>query len=111
MMQQRNPQFSPQSDPLGVGLQNRARQHRFELAAAGLESPIGPLPDPQWDAYFQAIGEAANGKPVRYAQDSNEIPDPTFDPGYRDQNQDLMPLALPKNFVARMRSTQLGVRK
>lgn len=72
--------WDPQSDPLGIGLQASARQKRFELAAKGLSgggSPIGPLPDPQWDAFFEAIGQKANGRPVRFGQSNAEGSDTT----------------------------------
>lgn len=59
--------FSPTTDPLGINVQARARAARFQQAANGMQSPIGPLPDPQWDGYFQAVDEAADGKPVQFA--------------------------------------------
>lgn len=36
------------------------RDHPMSMSA-------GPLPDPRWDAYFQAVSEAAGGRPVTYA--------------------------------------------
>jgi hypothetical protein len=69
--------FDPQSDPLGLGLQARARENRFRLAAAGRLSPIGPLPDPQWEGFFQAVSEANPGKRVQYGQDNPEGTDLT----------------------------------
>jgi hypothetical protein len=72
--------FDPQDDPLGLGLKQRARERRMSLAAlqpqtAGYMS--GPLPDENWDAYFQAVEEAANGRPVSFqggtAPGSNQL--------------------------------------
>lgn len=57
---------NPQNDPLGLALQGRAQAHRFQDQVAN-PNPLGPLPDPHWDAYFQAIQEAAGGKPVDFA--------------------------------------------
>lgn len=70
--------WDPQSDPLGNALKGRARDFRFNLAAEGLQSPIGPLPDPQWDGFFQAVNESAGGKRVRYAQDTNDDTNETY---------------------------------
>jgi hypothetical protein len=61
--------FDPQSDPLGLGLKARARARRQSLQtlqpqAAGYMS--GPLPDENWDAFFQAVSESAGGKPVNF---------------------------------------------
>lgn len=58
-----------------IGLQNDAQQRRFQLATQGLSSPIGPLPDPQWDAYFGAVAQAANGKRVKYGYETQTGPD------------------------------------
>lgn len=69
--------FDPQSDPLGIGVMSRARENRFKLAAKGLAPAIGPLPDPQWEGFFQAIAEAHPGKTVRYGQDNPEGTDLT----------------------------------
>jgi len=62
--------FNPQDDPLGLGLQSRAREHRWLDTIGGNTSPLGPLPDPMWDSYFQAVAEAAHGRPVKFAQES-----------------------------------------
>lgn len=60
--------FDPSTDPLGLDLQQRARANRFQYA---LQNPMaasaGPLPDPHWDAFFQAVNEAGGGRPVDYA--------------------------------------------
>jgi hypothetical protein len=50
-----------------AGLQAQARQKRFADAVANPSSQMGPLPDPKWDAYFQAVNEAGGGKPVKFA--------------------------------------------
>lgn len=61
--------FDPsQGDPLGqlIGLQARAKQSREAMYAQNPMTQTGPLPDPRWDAYFQAVNEAGAGKPVNF---------------------------------------------
>ena len=53
-----------QEDPLGLGVAQRARDRRAELAARGLASPFNI--NPEWDKYHQAVEEAAGGRDVRY---------------------------------------------
>ncbi len=65
-------EFSPENDPLGLEAKQRARMRRFQLAAEGRSSPIGPLPDPNWDGYFEAVGEAGGGQRMKFAQDSDQ---------------------------------------
>lgn len=60
--------FNPQDDPLGLGLKARAREHRWADMMANPQSQLmGPLPDEQWDAFFQAVRESGGGKPVSFA--------------------------------------------
>lgn len=47
-----------QDDSLGIALKDRARQRRVGQRNIQPASPFGPLPDPRWDAYFQALDEA-----------------------------------------------------
>lgn len=48
--------FDPSTDPLGIGLQQRAAANRQPYPG------FGPLPDPQWEGYFQAMNEAGVNK-------------------------------------------------
>lgn len=59
--------FDPSTDPLGVALKARAQQQRFTAMANGTAPRQGPLPDPNWDAYFLAVQDAAGGRPVDFA--------------------------------------------
>lgn len=62
--------FDPTTDPLGLGLKARARERRQSLQSLNPQNPAfmsGPLPDENWDAFFQATDEAADGKPVSFA--------------------------------------------
>ena len=61
-------------DPLGLAVKGRAREKRLAASLQGLTQAGGPLPDPNWDGYFEAVQEQAGGKPVRY--------------GYADQPED-----------------------
>ena len=77
--------FNPQDDPLGLGLQSRARAHRWADSIANpMSQTLGPLPDPMWDAYFQAVAEAAKGKKINFAggAPSNEL----FSEAFNDPN-------------------------
>lgn len=65
--------FSPQDDPLGLGLQQRARDRRWKDVVNGTQQTIGPLQDPHWDALFQAVGESAKGRPVKFGLSDPEI--------------------------------------
>lgn len=58
--------FNAQDDPLGVGVQQRAKDKHWQQVMQGLSTPFGPLYDPKWDAYFQATEEAAGGRPVAF---------------------------------------------
>jgi hypothetical protein len=62
--------FDSQDDPLGLGLKQRARARRQSLEALNPQAAgymSGPLPDENWDAFFQAVDEAAGDKPVGFA--------------------------------------------
>lgn len=76
--------FNPQDDPLGLGLMQRARERRqaqlnANPAASGFMS--GPLPDQNWDAWFQAIAEANPGKSVNIAGGPAPAVDPSAELG------------------------------
>jgi hypothetical protein len=49
-------------DPLGIAVMQRAKAARFQY---NLQNPMamtaGPLPDPRWDGFFQAVEENAPG--------------------------------------------------
>lgn len=56
-------QFDPSSDPSGIALQQRAQARRqVDMNENPYAHMMGPLPDPQWDGYFQALGEAGVDK-------------------------------------------------
>ena len=61
--------FNPVNDPLGqlIALQQQAQQKRFGAAVADPSTQAGPLPDPNWDAYFGAVNEAGGGMPTNFA--------------------------------------------
>lgn len=82
--------FNPEDDPLGLALQSRAREHRWLDRINGNTNPIGPLPDPMWDSYFQAVAEAAHGKPVRYGQESPVSNDTMNDPEVYANNRKIL---------------------
>jgi hypothetical protein len=66
--------FDPQSDPLGLGLKARARERRQSLQTLNPQNPAfmsGPLPDENWDAFFQAVGESNPGKAVKFGGGSD----------------------------------------
>lgn len=68
--------FDPRTDPLGIAVQGRARAEDFQDQLQH-PNPIGPLKDPRWEGFFQAVNESAGGKPVDYAGSSG--PDLGFD--------------------------------
>jgi len=73
--------FNPADDPLGLALKGRAREHQINARLHGGTSPIGPLVDPNWDAYAQAISEVAGPKKgVRFGYYDQPAPDLTRDP-------------------------------
>lgn len=57
--------WSPQTDPLGLNLQQEASAKRWQDAVNGLTNPFGPLPDPRWDSWFQAIKDKNPGKNIK----------------------------------------------
>ena len=71
--------FNPVNDPLGqlIALQQQAQEKRFGAAVDNPSTQVGPLPDPNWDAYFGAVNNAADGKPVNFAGSSG--PDLGYD--------------------------------
>jgi hypothetical protein len=60
--------FNPVNDPLGqlITLQQQAQEKRFGAAVDNPSTQVGPLPDPNWDAYFGAVNETGAGKPVNF---------------------------------------------
>ena len=63
------PPFNAINDPLGqlINLQAQVRQRRFADAVANpATQTTGPLPDPQWDAYFEAVDQANPGKKTTF---------------------------------------------
>ena len=78
--------WSENTDPLGVGVQSQAQQNHFggvvhdidadygSTAAGDGQSQLlneavhqtGPLEDPQWAGFFQAVQNAGGGKPVGF---------------------------------------------
>jgi hypothetical protein len=61
-------QFDPASDPLGIALQQRGMDSYWADRAEHPNTPMsGPLPDPKWQGFFQAIKEAASGRQVKFA--------------------------------------------
>lgn len=78
--------FDAQDDPLGLGLKQRARERRASLQnmnPQALSYMSGPLPDENWDAYFQAVDEAAGGRKVNFSggTDPSAAVAPGADPG------------------------------
>lgn len=103
--------WNPQVDPLGLNLQQKVRDRRFQAAVNGLQSPIGPLPDPKWDAFFEAADEAGNGKPVKFGSDAgSEQSDVTADPQWASSVARNMPMAIDGmwNSPVHIGSQQLG---
>lgn len=72
--------FNPQDDPLGLGLMQRARERRqaqLNNNPAAQTYMSGPLPDQNWDAFFQAVSESNPGKSINFAGGAA----PEVDPG------------------------------
>lgn len=46
------------SDPLGIGLQSRAAQSRFNYGVQNPGTSFGPGHSAAWDGFFQALNEA-----------------------------------------------------
>ena len=94
------------TDPLGVNIQNqgmRTTQSYDRSQAAsdyGIVAPdqamgqsigqavhqMGPLEDPQWAGFFQAVSDAGGGKSVSYAGSSNGDPNSNQLTGYDTNN-------------------------
>lgn len=51
------PDYLRNPDPLGIGLRQRSRDQRAKANPTGLGS-MGPLMDPAWDAFLQALDES-----------------------------------------------------
>lgn len=98
------------SDPLGNDLQQRATAKRLQTTLDSFKDPlhpqIGPLPDMNWDKYFEATDEASGGKPVSYAYSpgANGAPDTTRDPTWGAEVE----AGSPNTNVPLMKSNQLG---
>lgn len=92
--------FDPSTDPLGIAVRQRAAQQRWQNIYNGLNPTTGPLPDPQWEGYFQATSEAADGKPVKWGNGSAGTANP--ETGLDANNP--MPLSM----QMLMRSNQIG---
>lgn len=91
-------------DPLGLGVKGRAREKRLAASLQGLMPAGGPLADPNWDAYAQAVEEAAGGKKVRYGYVDQPEDDLSRDPAAVASQIGGMPFAETFNGP----STQLG---
>ena len=80
-------------DPLGLGIKGRARDTRMAASLQGLMPIGGPLPDPNWDAYFQAAQESAGGKPMKFAYMPGQQADLSRDPEAVASQLNGMPMA------------------
>ena len=80
-------------DPLGLAVKGRAREKRMSASLQGLTQAGGPLPDPNWDGYFEAVDEQAGGKPVRYGYADQPGSDLSRDPANIASQLDGMPMA------------------
>lgn len=73
---------APNPDPLGIGLRQRAQdanqanaqsQYETDYGTNGSQPSelaqsvhmMGPLRDPQWDGFFQALHDAGGGSPMK----------------------------------------------
>lgn len=98
--------FQPPDDPLGIAVQGRAREKRLaqQLSGLGPSIPVGPLPDPKWAGYFEAIDEATpRGKRLAFSQDTSSVP---LDPA---DSVDAMNAASPYEMKPMAPSNQLGM--
>lgn len=95
------------ADPLGVAVKGRAREKRLAASLQGLLPVGGPLPDPNWEGYFQSVDEAAKGKPVKFAYEGQQADDLSRDPEAVASQLQGMPFAETFNDP----STQLGTRR
>lgn len=93
--------FNPQDDPLGLAVSGRARERRIANQMTGKTSTIGPLPNPQWDAFFQAADEAAGPRHVRFGQDTDYVP--------LQQSADALNTGTPFEMTPMRPSNQLGM--
>jgi hypothetical protein len=92
---------NPNSDPLGLGLRQRAAEHQQRFAQQGQENAraqgqlvnfgqLGPLKDPMWDAMFQSwdeagvdkVGDASTGaRKGMFAPSQGQVTSTLFDEG------------------------------
>lgn len=78
----------PNSDPLGIGLQQRGMEHAQAYRQAEFRKDpktlSGPLPNPMWEGLFQALGEQGvdriRGGPS--AAGSNQLRGESVQPNY-----------------------------
>lgn len=92
--------FDSATDPLGIALKSRASQSRQNYALnEGWGHPMfGPLPDPQWDGFFQSLAESGVSRlgdnSVGEAKGMFPGAKPnvaTYDPSYQTSAIDSMP--------------------
>lgn len=88
--------FNAADDPLGIAVQGRAQQARQAQHLKDWGHPtFGPLPDPKWDGFFQAMGEqgvtgvADDSVGVKKGlwSDTSRSWEPTFDPASQTSAQ------------------------
>lgn len=84
--------FNAADDPLGIAVQGRAQQARQAQHLQDWGHPtFGPLPDPKWDGFFQAMGEQgvtgladdSVGAKEGMWSDTSRSWEPTFDPSFQ----------------------------
>jgi hypothetical protein len=107
--------FDASTDPLGIGLQQRATQRRFQQAVDAVHSDgTAPtmLADPKWDSYFQAVDEAGGDKPVKYGYyDTAGEQDLSRDPQHAGEIFDAMPLPTLGNGPSSQLGTAVKLRR
>lgn len=69
--------FDPTTDPLGIGIQGRARQARITAQTANPMAQAGPLPDPRWEGMLQAMQETGGGQ-LPKVTDAPGLPNPSI---------------------------------
>lgn len=90
--------FDASTDPGGISLMNRARQNRLEYEQQNRGRNFGPLSDPRWDGFFQAMNEAGVSRiadnsvgEARGMFPGKEPLPSTYDPTYQQSAVDTMP--------------------
>lgn len=91
-------------DPSGIDQMTRARERRFKYQVGNPNAPIGPLPDPRWEGYFQAVEDATGGRRARFGYWDQPQADITRDPTWAASSAQEMPQAM----TAFPKSNQLG---